>query len=336
MRERQRDRRLGRAGHRPRTRSSSRSTTTAPGAAVGRRGPVMLVDGIAGLSDWLAAPGAGGNIILAWKAGGTVFVAGRTAAGGAVFAAGHGLHRHGRRARPRHRRHGDAGGPAGGRTTAARTCSSGDAVLVLRGLAAAPTSRRPDGSRSPDPGVAVARGHRRAGRRGRGRVTSAPCSPARAGPASRCSATARSSRPTGPHPSSRTTRSPALPPRPRRRRCSWERAPARGWPGVRRSSVLASASPRMATACGCGPAGVKAAPAPQWPATGGRRLCRVRRPALCRVRPRASTAPRPSARRHRAPVETGGPACGSTPSPPTGPATSTSPSRLLAHGGWRR
>jgi len=47
---------------------------------------VVLADGIAGLGDWLAAPGRGGDVLVAWKAGGTVFVAGRTAAGGSVFA----------------------------------------------------------------------------------------------------------------------------------------------------------------------------------------------------------------------------------------------------------
>jgi hypothetical protein len=50
-------------------------------------GPVVLVDGLDGLGDWLAAPGRDGDVLLAWKTGGSVFVAARTAAGDAVFAA---------------------------------------------------------------------------------------------------------------------------------------------------------------------------------------------------------------------------------------------------------
>ncbi len=48
-------------------------------------GPAVLVDGIAGLNDWLAAPGRGSDVLLAWKAGGAVLIAGRTAAGASVF-----------------------------------------------------------------------------------------------------------------------------------------------------------------------------------------------------------------------------------------------------------
>jgi hypothetical protein len=48
-------------------------------------GPVVLVDGIAGLSDWVATTDGGSGVLLAWKAGGTVSVAGRTATGGSLF-----------------------------------------------------------------------------------------------------------------------------------------------------------------------------------------------------------------------------------------------------------
>ncbi len=48
--------------------------------------PVVLMTGIAGLTDWLAAPGRGSDVLLAWKAGGTVVVAARTALGASVFA----------------------------------------------------------------------------------------------------------------------------------------------------------------------------------------------------------------------------------------------------------
>ena len=47
--------------------------------------PAVLAGGIKGLTDWLAAPGRGSDVVVAWKAGGTVSVASRSAGGTAVF-----------------------------------------------------------------------------------------------------------------------------------------------------------------------------------------------------------------------------------------------------------
>lgn len=47
--------------------------------------PVALVDGVSGLTDWLAAPAPGGDVTLAWKSGGVTYVARRTAAGAPVY-----------------------------------------------------------------------------------------------------------------------------------------------------------------------------------------------------------------------------------------------------------
>lgn len=47
--------------------------------------PVALVDGISGLTDWLAAPAPGGDVHLVWKAAGVTYAARATTAGSTVY-----------------------------------------------------------------------------------------------------------------------------------------------------------------------------------------------------------------------------------------------------------
>lgn len=59
-------------------------TYTSSGQPVGSD-PVVLVDGISGLTDWLAAPDGAGQLVLAWKAGGATTVQACTVSGSALF-----------------------------------------------------------------------------------------------------------------------------------------------------------------------------------------------------------------------------------------------------------
>ena len=286
----------------------------------------MLVDGIAGLNDWLAAPGRGSDVLLAWKAGGAVLIAGRTAAGASVFGPVTACTDALVAQAPRRRRRSDPGGAARGRARRRVPASLGHAELDVRRLA--PGARHGDRTaRRPRSRGGRREGHRRA--RGRGRRGSPLRGPHRPGPG-RCRPAALQPRAHGRlGPAGRAVQPAGRPSVGGRTDTARRRREQRLVDGVARGRLRAHAAVRQG--------GRPALAAPGRREGRRRRAGRRRRSgrSLRGVGLRDEAVHRshplrriqPAAHRPRARSRRGAPACGSTPPPRTSPATSTSPSR---------